>query len=878
MQLGFRLLLAACLLTVLSACGNGGGREPESENTALNGQLVQAGPVKVVSADGDGLSNVSVQLLSATTAQILASAVTDSNGRFSFRDLSGGSFLLRYSFNSSVDFDGDGSLDSQVVFIPISLSARATTELVHRLSALDTDSDGQLDSLELGLDSSSSIGLESERRQLRFRHGQLRIDIDGDGDFDSVFDDEDCDGLPEDDRYPGPRGPKLRGDIEAISNTSITVAGVTFSINAATRFWVKNDRNAGSGQFNIGDEVQITSLPAGQGQRVALIIKLKHDSDNPGQNDTEILLSGELEALSASSLSIAGLELDLSGRTRFYLQSGARARFEDFSVGDFVEITAIKLRNDSWLALRIQAAEQGTQPDGTLRVEGSLSSISSAQASLDGLLFRLNAQTQFLLEGGASGSLGDFEAGQQVAFLAELQGGVWTVLRLSTDTEADFGSGGGGTRTVSGSIQALSSSSVSINGESFSLNSATQLKIAGQSAGLTDFFVGANVTLSAVQSGSAWLATSMSIAAPGLRSLSGSIESISAAAVRVNGTELAINSATKFFIGTNEVAIADLFTGVDADVQASFAGGQWTATRITLAGSTQLELNGVVEAIGADSLTVDGRTIRFGAQTLFQLIGGASGSIADIDPGDAVEVSASFNGSFWLASRIEVTATSDEQTVFGRIGLLSSSSLSINGQAYALSGLTSYLDAEGGAAVQGDFSLGQAVRLRANLVGSAWVATQLQLQDELTFRGELDAISATAAGISGLDLNLNSHTSFRLESGAEAGLGDFSVGDYVEIKALQTASGMLVLDLQLKTDSNPLLDNLEIIGRLSALSSGSLSINGLDLSINASTVFLLEGGATGSIGDFAVGDTVKVSGTLVAGLWVATEVNEDTDS
>src|SRR4051794_34984103 len=114
-------VLATLALTVASCGGNKSG-PINTTGTGLDGQLVQGGSTKVTSAAGGGLSGVSVELVSIDNGQVTGSTTTTADGRFSFRQLPNGQFLLKISFGSSADLDGDGALDFIESFIPITLS------------------------------------------------------------------------------------------------------------------------------------------------------------------------------------------------------------------------------------------------------------------------------------------------------------------------------------------------------------------------------------------------------------------------------------------------------------------------------------------------------------------------------------------------------------------------------------------------------------------------------------------------------------------------------------------------------------------------------------------------------------------------------------
>ncbi|MDQ3023429.1 MAG: DUF5666 domain-containing protein, partial [bacterium] len=353
-------LLAALTVSLLAACSGGGGPVITAQ-TGLDGQFVQ-GITKVTSNAGDGLSGVEVELISRSNGQVAATTVTTADGRFSFRQLPNGSFLLKIRFRSSVDLDGDGLLDEIESYIPVEVLEDVVSLITAALDFSDDDNDSDYDSLKVDIRiKRGENGSEDHSIRIhRHRHGDTKVDDDGDGDFDDSFDDDDNNGLPDGTNGGGnyPQGPKLRGEIEAISDTSITVNGQTFEITDATHFRIRGDRDADASEFEVGDEVQVTSFTDADGAGIALEIKLKNNrghggGDDDDTSDDELEIEGDIEALTADSITVNGRTFLITVGTSFFFLDKTEAQFGDFAVGDIVELKA-RLVNDEWVAVRVR--------------------------------------------------------------------------------------------------------------------------------------------------------------------------------------------------------------------------------------------------------------------------------------------------------------------------------------------------------------------------------------------------------------------------------------------------------------------------------------------------------------------------------------------
>jgi hypothetical protein len=438
---------AALVALVVASCGGNGTPPINTTGTGLDGQLVQGAGQKVTSAVGDGLGGVEVQLVSISNGQVEGATTTTADGRFSFRQLPNGQFLLKLRFNSTADLDGDGVLDFIESFIPITLSEEVIAELTAALDFDDTDEDSKNDALKIDVRLKTDENGNEQHfvRVHRHRHGDTQVDDDGDGDVDEDFDDDDANGLPDDGTNGGgnyPQGPKLRGEIEAISDTSITVDGQTFEITDTTSFRIRGNRNADAGEFEVGDEVQVTSFTNGEGNKVALEIKLKGNNGNGGgggddDEDDEQEVTGVIEDLTATSITIDGQTFTLTDNTLFLFEDKTEATFDDFAVGDTVELKA-KLVDDEWVVIRVKLEEEGTGGgDDEREITGAIEAIADGSVTIAGEAFVLDANTEFLLFSGDPGTIDDFAVGANVELTADLEGDQWVVRKIKLTDEPD---------------------------------------------------------------------------------------------------------------------------------------------------------------------------------------------------------------------------------------------------------------------------------------------------------------------------------------------------------------------------------------------------------------------------------------------------------
>jgi len=451
MRSSLLFLGAAVLGLMLASCSGKSSAPPVTTTTGLNGQLVQGTGTKVTTAVGDGLSGMQLQLISQSTGQVAGSTTTGSDGRFSFTDLPNGGFLLKIRFQGTADLDGDGLLDFIESYIPITLTADQIAQLTAALGFDDTDSDSKDDALKIDIRFRvSASGSEQHSVRIhRHRHGDTEVDNDGNGSIDDDFSDDNNDGLPDDNSDGHGQGSVhsgvWRGQISAISATSLTVGGQTFTLNSGTSFSSKGHNNAQSSDFAVGDWVQVKSITGSDGTQTALEVRLKHGHGNGGNDDNVQEIQGTISALTDTSVTIGGKTYTITGDTVFLLSNKSEGAASDFAVGDFVELK-IAQSGSGWNVLRIKQEDQNDDNGGSDEREfsGTISAISATSVTVNGKTFSIDSSTQF--SGGATGTIDDFLVGGSVEIHARLNGDQWvaTLLTLDDNGGDDNGGGGGG--------------------------------------------------------------------------------------------------------------------------------------------------------------------------------------------------------------------------------------------------------------------------------------------------------------------------------------------------------------------------------------------------------------------------------------------------
>ncbi len=144
---------------------------------------------------------------------------------------------------------------------------------------------------------------------------------------------------------------EVEGPIESLSATSITVLGITFSLDGSTAFLTDDNDPTTVAAFAVGTRVEVKGRSTGGGTFRATRVKPDDDSYDDGEDGQEVELHGPIQAIDAASVTVGGRVFVTTASTRYLDDDNDPISRSAFQVGDLVE------------------AEGHIQSDGTVRAE-----------------------------------------------------------------------------------------------------------------------------------------------------------------------------------------------------------------------------------------------------------------------------------------------------------------------------------------------------------------------------------------------------------------------------------------------------------------------------------------------------------------------------
>jgi hypothetical protein len=359
----------------------------------------------------------------------------------------------------------------------------------------------------------------------------------------------------------------------------------------------------------------------------------------------------------------------------------------------------------------------------------------------------------------------------------------------------------------------------------------------------------------------------------------GPISSIDSTAgtITVLGQLIIIDASTSFDDDISPASIDGLNVNDTVEVSGFFlADGSVSATRIERKpAGTELEITGHINNLSGTTFKINDLTVDFSAATLDDFptglpengqlvevkgnnLGGAGELIAtrvefkgddlDADDGDQIEIEG-FITRFVSATDFDVEGipvTTNESTVFE------------NGES-------------------GDLALNRKVEVEGLIDADGVVVAskvEIKLANFLRIEGSVDSMTDSSVTIFGIQINVDSLTRFEDKSAMSLdtfGLSDINVGDYLETRGYENASGIVAT----RVDREDFDNQVSIRAFVDSVSDPNFTIRGVPIETNAATVFRDTMEQVISASEFfalAMGRLVEAEGSPSNGGILASEV------
>ena len=294
-----------------------------------------------------------------------------------------------------------------------------------------------------------------------------------------------------------------------------------------------------------------------------------------------------------------------------------------------------------------------------------------------------------------------------------------------------------------------------------------------------------------------------------------------------------------------------------------------------------VEVRGVIEALGDQALTVGGLTFLVNEDTEIEGPDGEDLTFDDLDVGMLVEVEGEFEDGELVAEEIEVQDGDDggEVEVEGFITALGDSTLTVGGLLFRVTPDTD-IEGEHGADLEfEDLAVGDFAEVEGHFTSDDLVADEIEVESDQQARieveGFIEALGDHTLTVGGLVFLVTEATEIEGPHGQMLDFEDLEVGQFVEIEGHFRSDGTLVADeveVELEDD-----DEVEVSGVIEELGPDFLVVSGVSFIVTDTTEVVDDDGQPILFEDLTVGLFVEVHGRLVEGDLVAIRIEVEDD-
>ncbi len=382
---------------------------------------------------------------------------------------------------------------------------------------------------------------------------------------------------------------EIEGLITALSPDSLTVGGTTFRLTAATVYVGDDDQPATYGDLAVGVRVEVHGVYGADGALTATRVELE-DFD-----DDELEVTGLIEALSDSSLTVAARQFGVTGATVVLDDNRLPIPFSALTVGQLVEVRATVAPDGALVATHIKL-EDGPGGDALDEIEAraALVAVTDSVAVVLGRPFVVTPATRIRTSTGAPGTLAGLPVGGLVEVRARREAdGTLTALTLDAED------GDAAQVRFRAPVTAVTADSLDVLGVAFDAAAATVTGLDGLPATLADVLVGQVVRVTGTATDLGYTAATVEI----LRAATagGRVCAPTASGFALPGVTVATTAATLVVNEAGVVLAPDaIAAGAAVRVSGTFdAAGALVASRVTV-----LAASAVVADEGAPAVAV----------------------------------------------------------------------------------------------------------------------------------------------------------------------------------------------------------------------------------------------------------------------------------
>ncbi|HEX9253719.1 MAG TPA: DUF5666 domain-containing protein, partial [Ignavibacteriaceae bacterium] len=350
--------------------------------------------------------------------------------------------------------------------------------------------------------------------------------------------------------------------------------------------------------------------------------------------------------------------------------------------------------------------------------------------------------------------------------------------------------------------------------------------------------------------------------------LIGYVTEVGTSSFAINGTAFFVDVNTEYRgRHGNTFSFEQIVPGILLEVKATLqTNGDLLATRVKTEDDenqheSELEITGLIESLGANSLTVGQQEFFADAQTIVLNHNNMPINFSDLNIGDKVEVKAykQSDGSY-LAVRIKLEDLPGNEIEFtAQIESIVGPDVTINGIVFSTDSSTVFLDDNRMPVTIASLAVGMWVEVKGlKRQDGSYYASRIQIEDfvrtEIEIKGNITELTASYIVVGGITFSVDNTTQVFDHLNNIIQYSSLQAGKRVEVKGDKTGEATAKASV-IKVEG---IEDIEIFGKITGINSNSIELNSRVVFVNSNTIYLNRANMPITLNDLAVDQFVEV--------------------
>ena len=451
---------------------------------------------------------------------------------------------------------------------------------------------------------------------------------------------------------PGRSEVQVTGRIDELGDSTLVVTGLSFTILPGTIILDDENFFITFAQLQVGLVVEIQGRRLSGNDLVATHIKVEDEVDD------EIEITGYLESLTASSLTVSSQDFLLIPATAVFDEQGSPTTRAALQIGMQIEVKGDRRFNGTIVARKIWILDfLGNE----VVIRGEIEAVHDNRLRVTGVEFRSNANTEIRDQNGNTIPFAALSVKSVVELRAARSNSHWLARRIVLEETTDD------QLLLTAAIDSLAEDMLHTLGHRIHVVDRTQILDEDRTAlSFAELEAGQVVEAIAKTLADGSLLASRLIRrnlSATLARAGGVIESLSPSRITVTGLQVEIDAGTRFVdVHGQPVARDSLYLGAVVTVEGERrTGGRLKATQITMA--PRRVLTGVVSGVNNETLEIQGILQDLTPATLVLSEQNRALSLSDLQPQQQVRLSAGFVNGNWETLTVRLLFRSEQTAV-----------------------------------------------------------------------------------------------------------------------------------------------------------------------------------------------------------------------